>query len=271
MRNPACHARSSRHGRPSRRAAGRPASPTRIGHRASPELDRLDVREGPARTSARRGRGSAPTSPVVSRRWATGAGRLVGSLVAGQAGVGGGAAGRARRLEAVDDEQLGERRRGGRRGVDDRDPVADRGRDERPEQRVVRAPEEQRVDRAPGRPREDDSPSPSRSPSSGASASATVASASGRSSDPGLDHRHQARRRVLVDLDRRVLVLDRVEVGVRADRRRRRDDADPPVAGREGRGRRARPDDAQDRQVVAARGTRRCRPRWRCCRRRRAP
>ena len=56
----------------------------------------------------------------------------------------------------------------------------------------------------------------------------------------GLDQRHERRRRVLVDLDRRVLVLDRAEVGVRADRGRRRDDADPPVARRQG-GRRRRP------------------------------
>ena len=57
---------------------------------------------------------------------------------------------------------------------------------------------------------------------------------------------------MLVDLDRRVLVLDRLEVGVRADGGRRRDDADPPDAGGErGRGRTG-PDDTEDGQVVAA-------------------
>ena len=35
----------------------------------------------------------------------------------------------------------------------------------------------------------------------------------------GLDQRHQLRRGVLVHLDERVLVLDRLEVGVRADGR----------------------------------------------------
>ena len=57
---------------------------------------------------------------------------------------------------------------------------------------------------------------------------------------------------MLVHLDGGVLVLDRVEVGVGADGRRRRDHADAPIAGRQRRGHRARPHDAEDRQVVAA-------------------
>jgi hypothetical protein len=68
----------------------------------------------------------------------------------------------------------------------------------------------------------------------------------------GLDERDQGRRRVLVDLDRGVLILDRGEVGVRADRRGGRDDPDPSVAARERRRRGPRPDDAEHRQVVSA-------------------
>ena len=114
------------------------------------------------------------------------------------------------------------------------------------------AAEEERVDRGAGRPRED-------------RLARRVALAeqrregvgNGRLGDragqlAGFDQRHQRRRRVLVDLDRRVLVLDRPEVRVRADRRRRRDDPDPAVAGGQGRGRGTGPDDAQDRQVVPA-------------------
>ena len=140
------------------------------------------------------------------------------------------------------------------------------------QQRVVGAAQQQRVDRRAGRPRED-------------RFAGRVALAeqrrqrrrrrrprrSGPVSSPGLDHRHERRRGVLVDLDRRVLVLDRLEVGVRADGRRRGDDADPPVA-RGQRGRRgAGPDDAQDRQVVAPPERPDARPPSRCCRRRRWP
>ena len=72
----------------------------------------------------------------------------------------------------------------------------------------------------------------------------------------GLDQRHERRRGVLVDLDERVLVLDGLEVGVRADRGLGRDDAHAPVA-RGQRGRRgARPDDAEDGHVVAPRRSR---------------
>jgi hypothetical protein len=55
---------------------------------------------------------------------------------------------------------------------------------------------------------------------------------------------------VLVDLDRGVLLLDRREVGVRADRRRRRDDPDPSRPRGEGGRDGARSDDAEDRDVV---------------------
>ena len=154
-------------------------------------------------------------------------------------------------LEPVDVEQLGQRRCGGGRRVDDRDVVAGDPGDDLAQQRVVGAAQEERVDRRAGRSRED-------------RVAGRVALAEQRRERVGdrglggrtaqvarLDERDERRRRVLVDLDRRVLVLDRPEVGVRADRGRRRDDADPAVA-RGQRGRRgARPDDAQDRQVVA--------------------
>ena len=55
-----------------------------------------------------------------------------------------------------------------------------------------------------------------------------------------LDQRHQVRRRVLDDLDERILFLDRLEVGTRPDGRLGGDHADAPVACRERRGRRAR-------------------------------
>ena len=126
--------------------------------------------------------------------------------------------------------------------------------DDRTEQRVVRAAEEQRVDPRRRRQREDE-------------LTARVALAEQRRQGvpdggldlgPGeqarLDHRHERRRGVLVDLDGRVLLLDRLEVGVRADRRRRGDDADPPDPGRQrGRGG-ARSDHAEDRQRVAPPG-----------------
>ena len=109
-----------------------------------------------------------------------------------------------------------------------------------PQQRVVGAAEQQRVDRRAGRARED------------RLAVGIALAEQGRQARrhgrlrgrPGqlarLDHRHEVGRGVLVDLDGRVLVLDRVEVGVRADRGRRRDDPDPPVAGRQCRRRGAR-------------------------------
>ena len=95
------------------------------------------------------------------------------------------------------------------------------------------------------------SPASSRSPSSGASASRDDRLDLRPAQPARLDERHERRRRVLVDLDRRVLVLDRREVGVGPDRRRRRDHPDPPVARRQRRGHRPGPDDAEDRQVVA--------------------
>jgi hypothetical protein len=74
----------------------------------------------------------------------------------------------------------------------------------------------------------------------------------GAAQHAGLHERHEGRGGVLVHLDRRVLLLDRVEVGVRADRGRRRDDTDPPRPRGEGGGLRARADDAEDWRVVAA-------------------
>ena len=233
-------ARRSRRSRP-----GRPRHETR----APSSIDSTSGRSGPNRRTATSRKRSA--SPVVSCRWVAGTGDLVGSLVAGQPGVRGGAAGRARSLEAVDDQQLGQRGRRRRRRVDDRDAIAgDRG-DQRPQQRVVGTAQQQRVDRRAGRSRED-------------RLAVGVALAQQRrqggrdrrlglrpDQDPGLHHRNERRRRVLVHLDGRVLVLDRREVGVRPDGGRRGDDADPPVPRRQGRRRGTGPDDAQDRQRVA--------------------
>ena len=115
------------------------------------------------------------------------------------------------------------------------------------------------------------SPFSSRRPSSGARASATAASTSGPASAAGLDERDERRRRVLVDLDGRVLLLDRVEVGVRADRRRRGDHADAPGPRRERRRLGARAGSRPGRAGRSGGGTRRGRPRSTCCRRRRAP
>ena len=70
----------------------------------------------------------------------------------------------------------------------------------------------------------------------------------------GLDHGHERRGRVLVDLDRRVLLLDRVEVGVRADGGRRGDDPDPADPGGQDGRPGTRPDHPQDRQAIAPPG-----------------
>ena len=179
--------------------------------------------------------------------------RSVRTRVAGGARVGGGAAGRPRRLEPVDRQQLGERRRGGR-GASRRSrpgrPTA--AREHRAEQRVVRAAEQQRVDLgatagAGTRTR----PPPSRSPRSGASSSATAASISGPDTIPAstigtkrgvaCSYTSTAGFSSLIALK---YAWERTVAG-------RRDHADAPVAGREGRGGRAGPDDAQHRQVVA--------------------
>ena len=178
---------------------------------------------------------------------------------------------RGGRLEPVDRQQLGERRRRRRRGVDDRHAA----------RRATAAMSGAAAGsgcsrgaacrRAPAGRGKINSPSASRSPSSGASASATAASATGPLELARLDERHERGRGVLVDLDRRVLVLDRGEVGVRADRRRRRDDPDAPVARGEGGRRGPGPDDPEDRQVVAAAEVARARRPSRCCRRPRGP
>ena len=94
------------------------------------------------------------------------------------------------------------------------------------------------------------SPSASRSPSRGASEFANVGLDPLAVEPAGLDHRHERRRRVLVDLDGRVLVLDGVEVGATPDGSRGGDHADAAVPGREGRRYRPGPDDAEDGQVV---------------------
>ncbi len=191
------------------------------------------------------------TSPVVSCTWTAAAYGLGRSLVAGQAGVGGGPARRARHLEPVHRQQLGQGRCRGRRGIDDRDPVADGVGEGGADERVVGAAEQEGVDPGRGRSREHELPRPVALAQQRRQVLGDDRLELGAAEDPGLDHRHEARGRVLVDLDRRVLVLDRVEVGVRADGGRRRDDAHAPVARGERRRGGAGPDDAQHRQVVA--------------------
>ncbi len=176
-------------------------------------------------------RSKAATSPVVSWPW-------LGIVVRG-------------RRQIVDLEQPGQRARRGRRRVDDGDVRSGHVGDERRQQRIVRAAEEQGVDALVGRQRED------------------VLAVAGPVTEQrrqrrdhlgthlvavepaGLDQGHEGRRGVLVDLDERVLVLDGLEVGVRADRGLGRDDADPSGSRGQGGGRGARADDADDGHVVA--------------------
>ena len=267
MRMPACQARSSRHdtawprrsARASRHAAREPPSSTVS----------TAGKSGPNRRTARSRKRSG--SPVVASWRTTGAGTSSGRSCPASpasAAVPRVVPGASRPLTtsssaSADAVAVAEST------IAMRSPTAAAmtGRSER----VVRAAQQQRVDRRARRPRED-------------RLAVRVALAEerrqrrrdrrlglGPARMPGLDHRHERRRGVLVDLDRRVLVLDRREVGVRADRRRRGDDPDPPVAGRQ-RGRLGTgPDDPQDRAGRSAAGTPRCRPRWRCCRPRRAP
>ena len=106
IRNPACQTRSSRH---DGRVAGRIAAADRSSRRSSGrdrQLDLLDVGER---------RAEQPPGQRVER------GRVAGRQleVPGVRCVG-----PSRRLEAVDLEQLGQRRRRRRRRVDDRDAVA---------------------------------------------------------------------------------------------------------------------------------------------------
>ena len=91
-------------------------------------------------------------------------------------------------------------------------------RDDRPEQRVVGAAEQQRVDprRTPAAETRTRRPQ-SRSPEQRRQAVGDGGLDLGAGQLAGLDQRHERRRRVLVHLDGRVLVLDRAEVGVRAD------------------------------------------------------
>ena len=189
------------------------------------------AKPGPNSRSARTWNASA--SPVVSWRWIASAPR------------------RGRGIEPVHREEVDQGGRGGRRRVDHRDAVAGHRLDHRPEQRVVGAAQEERVDPGRRREREDE-------------LAARVALAEERRErfahggldlGPGeearLDHRHERRGGVLVDLDGRVLLLDRLEVGVRADGGRGRDHADPPDPGRQGGRGGAGPDHAEDRQRVA--------------------
>src|SRR5664279_1618047 len=181
-----------------------------------------------------------------------GQGSLPGRVVARASGIRRGPAGGARRLEAVDGEQLGERpgRRG--RAVDDRDALAHRRLDDRPEERVVRAPQQERVNSRRRRQRLDElavlvPPAEQRAQRLGDRGNGGVAG-----KHAGLHERHEGRRRVLVDLDGRVLLLDRVEVRVRADRGGRGDHAHPARPRGERRGLGPGPDDPQRGDVVPA-------------------
>ena len=201
-------ARTRRARRRSRHRAGTPRS-TRSTSRKSDPNRRL--------ASSRNRSGS----PVVSCTW-----------TAGPSAAG--------RLEPVDPEQLGKRRRGRGGRVDDRHALPDQRLDHRAKQRIVRAAEQQGVDRRAGRLGEDE-----------LAARVTLAKErrqglgdgdlGGRSGQvAGLDQRHERRGGVLVDLDRGVLVLDGGEVRVRPDRRRRGDHADSSIARRQRGGGRAR-------------------------------
>ena len=101
---------------------------------------RLDV-DG---TRRRRSAGDGPEGVDVAGRSWTCAGRRTAIVAA------------ARRLEAVDREQLDSADAVAVAEVDDRDPLARDRRDDRPEQRVVGAAEEERVDPRGGRQREDE-------------------------------------------------------------------------------------------------------------------
>ena len=69
-----------------------------------------------------------------------------------------------------------------------------------------------------------------------------------------LDHGDERRGRMLVHLDRRVLLLDRVEVGPRANGGRGGDDPDPADPRSQDGGGGPGPDHAEDRQPVAPPG-----------------
>jgi hypothetical protein len=153
-------------------------------------------------------------------------------------------------IEAVDLEQPGQGAGGRRGGVDDGhvrpDDLGDDGR----EQRVVGATQEEGVDALVGRQREDVLAVAGPVAQQGRQGRGHLGLDVVAGEPPGLDHGHEGRRRVLVDLDERVLVLDGLEVGMRADGGLGGDDADTagPRGQRSGRG--ARPDDAHDGHVV---------------------
>ena len=122
--------------------------------------------------------------------------------------------GGGRGFKTVDAQQLGQGGGSGRRRIDNRDSVAGERCDDRPQERIVRASEQQRVDRGTRWSRED-------------RFTVRVPLAKQRRQrcrdrrlglwtalDPSLDHRDERRGRMLVDLDRGVLVLDRPEVGM---------------------------------------------------------
>ena len=173
-----------------------------------------------------------------------------------------------RRLQPVDAQQLGERGRGGRGRIDDRHALPDDALDDRAQQRIVGAAQQQRVDGRAGRAREDRFAVGVAFPEQRGQAGrdrgfGTRAALLPRPSARGPAWRARRPRPP-------VLVLDRVEVGVRADGRRRGDD---PDAGCASPGRRRTPL-AGSRRGPAGRsagGTPRCPPRWRCCRPRRGP
>ena len=165
--------RGSRPGGRRRAASSRtPAAPRRGGRcRSRPALagrgrspltpgrprrsTRLDVREGLAEHplgDGSEGRHVAGRELAVSRRRRD----LAGRLVAGHSRVRGRAPRRARRLEGVDREQLGQRRGRGRGRIHDRHAVADGVAQRSRQQRVVSAAEQQGVDPSRRRQREDE-------------------------------------------------------------------------------------------------------------------
>ena len=111
----------------------------------------------------------------------------------------------------------------GRRGVDDGDVVTDDAADDRAEQRIVGAAQQQRVDAGAHGHGEDEASRPRAAPPTACRAQERRQRAAHRvlhvrpGQPAGLHEGHELRRGVLVDLDEGVLLLDGLEVGVRAD------------------------------------------------------
>ncbi len=159
-RKPTCQMRSSRHD------GGRGRTSLSLAHRTATLAAGPAAAPDPARSTCWTSRNAEPNrrlasawnasaSPVVSWRWTASRGCSSGRAwppSPGSAAVPRVVPGASRPLTLSNSAR---RRRGRRRRIDDRDPVADVGGDDRPQQRVVGAAEKQRIDRRSGRLRED--------------------------------------------------------------------------------------------------------------------